>query len=366
MEKSEIDKKRIISEIEITELAEGDLGDIAMLIQEMHPTADDILLLRSHTTEYYHWMYFENPTGRAHIFGARHNNKLISCFALAPKLFQVDNHEFCCGKTMDMFTHPNYQGLGLMNSLASRVFEQANRSGIKMWYVTPSKNSYPIFLNKWKYIESFELTYMLKVLNHAQLFENLIKPHFVGRILGTIANISRIFEFFSSYGLNDYEISSLKKFGEETDELWKSFRLNYKVIQIRNANYLNWRYVANPDPYPIFQFKKNGVLRGVIVLKHTIRNGLKVGEIVDYLYLKDDRQIFRVMVSWAIKQLRQDGCVAIQSWTIDSSAIEKEIYDVGLKRKRKRLKILLSPGVPLPEFYDKAAWFISQGDGNDI
>lgn len=353
-------------EIEIVELGEDDVEDIAMLINEMHPTPQKQLFLRSRSKEYYHWMYFQNPAGRAHIFGARHNGKLVSSFALAPKLFEIGGIEYLCGKTMDMFTHPEYQGMGLMKVLAARVFESAKKSGISMWYVTPSKKSYPIFLKKWKCVESFELNYTIKILSYRQLLEKYIKPQIVGRVIGRIAGAAEFFKRLPLDEFQNYEITPINDFNNDIEILWQSFRKNYRVIQVRNSIYLNWRYVANPDSYQIFQFKQNGHIGGVIVLKFTTRNSLKIGEIVDYLYLKGDRQIFQTMISWAIKQLRRDKCAVIQSWTIDASLTEREIFNVGLKKKRKKLKMLLSPNVSLTLFYNKEAWFITEGDGNDI
>jgi len=360
------DKNRILSELEIVPLGETDLQDVADLIQAMHPVSQDILFLRSHSRKYYHWMYYQNPAGNAFAFGARHGGRLISCFAIAPKRFKIDNRELVCGKTMDMFTHSDYQGLGLMNILALKVFESAQKSGVTFWYVTPSKNSYPIFLNKWHYIERFELSYRLSVLNYQLLLEKLIAPSLFSGIIGKMMNAPRKLNMLPKNSIKQIEVQRTNKFTGEIDALWANFHLNYQVIQIRNATYLNWRYFANPDSYEVFDFRKAGKLIGVLVLKQTIRNGLRIGEIVDYLYLDNDNQILRTMLGWAKVYFLKAGCAIVQCWVISSSLMEMEIMSAGLKKKRKQLKILFSPGVPYPSVYDKNKWFVTQGDGNDI
>ncbi|MFZ5519253.1 MAG: GNAT family N-acetyltransferase [Candidatus Zhuqueibacterota bacterium] len=366
MVRSPTDKNGILSEIDIVPLREADLQDVADLIQAMHPVSQDILLLRSHSRDYYHWMYYQNPAGNAFVFGARHEGRLISCFAMAPKWFKIDRSELLCGKTMDMFTHPDYQGLGLMNILASKVFETAQKSGITFWFVTPSKNSYPIFLNKWQYVESFELTYRFSVLNFKPLLEKLITPSAFSRIIGTMINATRSMNVLPKNSIKQIEVHPVNEFTEEVDILWANFHLNHPVIQIRNSKYLNWRYLANPDSYEVYDFKKAGALIGIIVLKQTIRNGLRIGEIVDYLFLDNNKQILRMMLIWAKRHFQKAGCAVVQCWVINSSLMEKKIMNAGLKKKRKQLKILLSPNVPSSSVYDKNNWFITQGDGNDI
>ncbi len=120
---------------------------------------------RDKSAAYYRWMYYDNPAGPAFGFLARHGDRIVSSFAVAPKVMQVGGRRVRVGKTMDMFTDPDYQGMGLIKRCAERVFAAAREAGIDGWYVTPSVNSYPIFTGKWGYREDFDVIYRARIID---------------------------------------------------------------------------------------------------------------------------------------------------------------------------------------------------------
>jgi len=214
-------KKKILEEIEYGPIQENELVLLSDLISGMRSYDSDSIEIRSTSREYYHWMYYRNPAGRAIVYRAKHGDNIASSFAMAPKKFQVGSKIITCGKTMDMFTHPDYQGLGLIKKVTELVFNTARDAGINMWYVTPSVIAYPIFLNKWDYKECFQLIYRANVLRISSILEKKIKPVFFGKIVGWIGDfILSINRGFSSLA-NGYEVQEENGFGPETDELWK-------------------------------------------------------------------------------------------------------------------------------------------------
>lgn len=360
------EKDRIKNEIEYDILDESELEELAEHIQNMHTEPPNWLSLRSHSREYYKWMYFKNPAGKAWVYRARHNGKLIGAFALAPKRIIINNKIIMGGKPMDMFTNPEYQGLGLMSQLTKRVFEASRRDGVNMWYINPNKNSYPIFRNKWGWIENCELIYLAKILKASPVLSSIIKSHLIGSIAGKIIDYMQSFLNIFSPSISEFEISTINRFDDATDELWQQSHQGSRICLVRDSEYMNWRYVENPDHYAIIKFQRNGKLKGLIILKHTIRRGMKAGEIVDFLYPHGDEQTFNAMLKHSIAKLRQDGCVVAQSWVIEGSKLERTMRRAGLYFKRSRIKFMLSPHAPIEDFYNRDFWLITQGDGNDI
>ncbi|MFH2003089.1 MAG: hypothetical protein ABIK28_25715, partial [Planctomycetota bacterium] len=109
-----------------------------------------------------------------------------------------------------------------------------------------------------------------------------------------------------------------------------------------------------------------GSLDGILVLKHTLRRGKKAGDIVDFLCPAEENDTLHAMLRHGIDRLRRDGCVFAQAWAIRDTAMEKALARAGLSMKRKKLPILFSPNSEHPEIYDKDAWWLTQGDGNDL
>ncbi len=365
--KTEHDKKKqILEEIHYEPLKKSDLASLADLINGMRTYDNGSTKIRSTSQDYFHWMYFRNPAGKAIVYTAKHNDKIVSSFAMAPKKMKIGSDIITCGKTMDMFTRSDYQGLGLVKKLTGSVFNQAKNAGIPFWYVTPSVQSYPIFINKWGYKEEFQVIYRAAILSAKQIAEHKIKPFFLGKFSGAILDF--FLEATRNFTpiLKTHEIREETSFGPETDELWQKSCTTFTTALVRDSSYMNWRYRDNPDKYVILKLYQSGEIKGIIVLKYTIRKGLKTGEIVDYVCPLNDSQILITMIRHSLKIFKKSGCVMAQCWSIERTRLDSVLRRSGLFLKRKKLNFVLSPDGSYNEFYDKNAWLLTQGDGNDI
>src|SRR5699024_2370451 len=138
----------------------------------------------------YRWMYLANPAGPAVVHSAHLGDRIVASFALAPKVFQVGGRRVVLGKTMDMFTDPDFQGRGLIKRCTSAVFDDARARGIAGWYVTPTVNSYPIFTGRWGYREDLRVVYRARVLQWAPVLAAVARPAgVVGRVVDALAGI---------------------------------------------------------------------------------------------------------------------------------------------------------------------------------
>jgi GNAT superfamily N-acetyltransferase len=354
------------AEIEFGPLSEADLAGISDLISRMSSAEGD-QRLRDKTPAYYRWMYLANPAGPAIVHLARHRGAVVSAFAVAPKIVQIDGRMTLLGKTMDMFTDPAYQGQGLIKRCTDAVFLEAAASGMDGWYVTPSVNSYPIFTGKWGYREDFRVVYRARILDYSCALAAAIKPSGFGRAVGAVADAARRMVPRRPFRLPDgYELRPMTIFGEEADHLWRKVADGYRVALVRDASYLNWRYVENPDHYWSLGLARNGTLVGIIVMTMTIRRGIRVGEIVDYVCAADDLATFRLLVHAAVADLEERGCALCQAWSIKGTRLNRRLRNAGLVFRRTDVKFLISPGFPDSAIYDPEAWLLTQGDGNDI
>ena len=220
------------------------------------------LQLRDKSAAYYRWMYYDNPAGPAFGFLARHGDRIVSSFAVAPKVMQVGGRRVRVGKTMDMFTDPDYQGMGLIKQCAERVFAAAREAGIDGWYVTPSVNSYPIFTGKWGYREDFELIYRARIIDLAAVL-TAAQPGSGGRSGGSPTAVFGPLLRRSPKLPAGCSVTELPRFDEQTDALWDEVAAGYGVAIVRDAAYMNWRYVDNPDDYIVLGLHRAGSLGGL-------------------------------------------------------------------------------------------------------
>ena len=361
-----MDKNKIKEEISYKYLEESELPGISRLIKNMKEESDEVLKIRDNSINYYDWMYFKNPAGNAIIASAWHKDILVSTFAMAPKKMRINGKEYLIGKTMDMFTDPKYQGLGIISKLTKMVFEESLRRGLEAWYVTPSTNSYPIFKNKWNYIEPFEIEYKYNIINIRELAKTIVIRKPIKYLLYVISFALSPF-ITNRHKFNpEYQMSSVSEFNDEFNDLWTEVSSDYENIIVRNYDYLNWRYIKNPDEYLINTCKINNILKGYIVSKVTVRKGVKTGEIVDLLYKKDNPDIGVELIKYATQELYQHKCALVEAWDHKGSTLNDIFINSNLSRSRTTVKFLLSPECTIKEFYNKKNWYLTQSDGNDI
>lgn len=353
-------------EVRVERLSERDLPGISALVTRME-TGEGATRLRDKSAAYYRWMYLENPAGPAAVHCAHNGGDVMGSFALAPRIFQVDGAVRVLGKTMDMFTDPRFQGRGVISRCAEGVFADGREAGVEHWYVTPSVNSYPIFVGKWGCDEDLSLMYRFRILRYGRVLATAGRlgaaAGAVGRAIDTALRLMPKRAMSLPPG---YSLTRMQSFGEQTDDLWREVSGGYRVAQVRNAAYLNWRYVNNPDTYTILALRRAGRLRGIVVLTSTLRRGLEVGEIVDHVCAVHDDETFQILIGAALAHSREQGHAMVQAWSIRGTRSDARLRRAGLPLRRRGVKFLVSPGIPESAVHDPEAWLLTQGDGNDV
>ncbi len=349
---------------EVAPFVEEDLQGISELITRMDSAAG-VQRLRDKSADYYRWMYLDNPAGAAVVHCARLGSDIVASFAVAPKIFQIDGRSRVFGKTMDMFTDPRHQGKGLIKRCTQAVFDGAVTAGIMDWYVTPSVNSYPIFTTRWGYREDLALLYRFRILSFGSALGSLRRfarpAGFVGRIMDAITKHDRGLRLPDGWTLD-----TMAACGEEVDDLWGEVAGGYRVAQVRDSTYLNWRYVQNPDDYTILGLRRAGRLVGLVVLTATTRRGIEVGEIADLVCAIDDDTTLGLLVDAALSPSRGAGHAVLQAWSIGGTRYDARLRRAGLPLRRAGVKFLVSPNIADPAVHDPEAWLLTQGDGNDV
>ncbi len=360
-------REKIFEESEFRPLNKEDLSQLASLILGMKGYSSEDFWLKSINAQYYEWMYFDNPLGGAHTCAAFHEGNLVASFAISPRKFFLNGKKTLIGKTMDMFTNPRYQGLGLMSVLTESCYRDARAGGMEKYYVTPSDKSYPIFLKKFGYKEPFKVNYRVKPINPAPLLEKTLKGiRGGGAVSGVVDKAAkRVFSIVHRGAFNGYEFEEVNCFDINFNMLWEASAEPFTGL-CRDTDYLTWRYVKHPDEYRVFKMYRGGRFEGYLVTKITQRRGYRTGEVVDFFVDWNDRRALHALLLYASGYLRGEGCLAAQVWSIENGRYEQQFARAGFRFRRKKLHFLLSPDCTDRNFYDRMSWHLTQGDGNDL
>jgi GNAT superfamily N-acetyltransferase len=239
--------------------------------------------------EYYDWLFLKNPIGTGTVLIAYDGDLPIGQVASIPCKYIMPNEEkpIIITLTMNVCVSPNYRGRGILTQLMDRI----HRVGT---YSVPFSVGIP---------NSQSMRGHLKNGYHPLPMKLLIRPV---RLSNYFSNpvIRKFVEPFYVFWRNGMDVED-QEFSERFDERFDSLLyLHQELIrQVRNSDFLNWRYLDNPRrKYKIFvamNESKKEVL-GYLIARVTEVFGMRVGLIVDFIS-KDSSQCIKNLILNALR-----------------------------------------------------------------
>jgi hypothetical protein len=166
----------------------------------------------------------------------------------------------------------------------------------------------------------------------------------------------------------------LSAFGPEADALFaRALRAKdgpaMGAVVVRDAAFLNWRYLARPD----VRYLAHGVFRGeelagYCVLKLYRWEDTLFGHFVDLFAVPGDLETGRLLINGGLRELHVHGCGLVNLWMQGSSFFQNLLREHGFSEVSSRPLICrfgkggerLRPGLT-PE-----NWYFTMGDTLEI
>ncbi len=168
-------------------------------------------------------------------------------------------------------------------------------------------------------------------------------------------------------GTRGLEIRRLEgPYGRPFDELWGAVAESRGIAAVRDAAYLNWRYVKCPDrEYTRLAAFRSGRPEGLVVFRSSPK--LRAGYLLE-LYARDDcPAVLRALLESALELLGEDGIGMVGASFPAGSGEAGALIDLGFQRWASRLwgtefiVITDRSAGACPEL-DPSNWYFSLGD----
>jgi hypothetical protein len=222
----------------------------------------------------------------------------------------------------------------------------------------------------WKQIA--DLQTLMLVLNPSQVFQGKFGNPLVRLAAVAAMNASRrIRRWRGRPRGNAPAIRHLDEFGAAHDQLWNEVSPRYQTTVVRDAAYLNWKYVTQPgQDFTRLELTRNGKVCGLAILKfvepagsYAYRRCFLVDFVVDPTRDDDVRWIFEA--TW--QEARNRNFDAVFLYLIHSRLQQLAESYGFLRRDPSRYLLIAADGVP--EAVQRAAldaqtWFVTQGDSD--
>lgn len=264
--------------------------------------------IRSHEPEYYDWKCYKNPALPGEIWLAEDGNAVVAIKSMTPKRMKILGEKVIGAETGDTFTHPDYQRQGIF----TKLFEVARENGIdgrmSFIYGTPNKNSLPGYIRKLDYAQiPLKLRILVKPLAPKQILQKKLGFYPLASLVSPVVEIASraIFRIAGrAVSKSNIRITQILSFPDDIDVLWEQTSKNFDIALVRDKNYLEWRYVANPDTYSILIARnQEGAILGYMVTKIGFEEDIPLGYIVDFLTFENDVNVFKKLLVTSLERL---------------------------------------------------------------
>lgn len=304
--------------------------------------------------EEFAWWFERNPAGEGIVSLAVDDGEVVGVAAMSFFRTVLDGAETRLAIPVNVATDPGYRGRGVFSTLQRANEEIAAASGSPLTVTFPNGASYPIFVTRLGWTSLPRLRLWARPLRAGALVRYALgRPGERGGLRATGPSTR------TSHGL---EVRRVEAFGPETDELGRRAAAGYGSHFVRDAGYLQWRYLDSPRDYRCFGAHRSGGLVGVAVVGHTFKHGVSAGFLADLVAAPDDAQAVRALAARAVEEVR-GGADALVLLPPPSRVHRRALVRAGFAPTNKRLRFIgkvLREGARLDGRAD--AWHFALGD----
>ena len=347
----------------------ADASGILALRQAAFGDVDPARLL----PEIWRWQFVDNPAGPGWVRLADHDGRIVGQYAAIPTRFRTRGQgEAILAMSCDTMTHPDYQRQGMFVTLANELYTDLERRGVPTVWGFPNAASRPGFVGKLRWFDVHEFPTWVKPLRSRYVLKRWVRWGPLATALGAVGDAA-----FHAVAPRPREarratIRPITVFDGRFDELWARHRDLAPLIQVRDAAFLTWRFLAAPVfRYEPFEIVVDGRLEGYLVLRVLTLFDLPFGALVDLFPCPVvDDEVTREILGFAQRHVTTRGAAFLTAMLPPRH--ERHLRSFGFLRTPRSLNprhwFLGCRAAPAEEGFFRAVenWYITYGDSDII
>ncbi|MFZ0475150.1 MAG: GNAT family N-acetyltransferase [Halobacillus sp.] len=308
--------------------------------------------------ELWDWKFKQNPKSDSpFILVWEENDTIQGHISLWVTEAYLSGEKSTIGLRVDTMVDPEARGKGIYKQLNEALLREASDAGIDYLYGFPAPKARELFI---RYTDAVHLTDMPRWM-------------YVQRPVSVLASKFAPLKLLKPLDLayakwkNPYKPTSsslhwknILECGPEFDDLARETRHIAPALVVRDAAYLNWRYLSHPEnEYEIHAVYHEEVLQGYVVTKITTSSGFKNGLIVDML--ANEEEIWEALLQKSFDVLKQTD--VIQTWALAHTPLAAHLKNNGFTHKDSPMPLVGKEINESLRFLNQSSkWYITPGD----
>ena len=310
------------------------------------------------------WQYDENPAGLALSALARTRpGELIGQFGALPLRLSVDGEERLGALGLNVVTHEAFQRQGVFVALGRAADERMAQAGATIAFAMPNENSFPGFVRHLGYTHAGDVPFLVRLVNVRRLAARRLPLPGLPALAALLARpfappLPRAPE--QAAGIT---VERVEQFDAEFDTFWQRVRGRERVMVVRDASYLDWRFRRIPlRRYEIYRARDDGELVGYTVLRQADVLGMRAGLVVDFLTGNPDAG--RALLSQALARFASEDVDLLAALMLSHTPEYRLLRRAGFRPLPRallpqRFRLVARDGAAVR---DLRSWFFTMGD----
>jgi len=321
------------------------------------------------------WRFRHNPAGQPAIVVAESGGEIVGHCSYQPARFMVDGVSKIGAQHCHLMVRSDHRGGRGPERLSYRLLctlrSMAFGFGYDFIFYAPNRFSL--------WMADHPVTGAPKVMDLPQMVKPLNPLYLVRRPPGT--GLLRLGRRLWSPGFllrRPAGVHEAEGFDGRFDRLWRLVNEGYRMIMIRDSDYLRWRFMSPAGgpgeglrlhPYRLHVREGEGGLLGYAMVRVREEGGWRIGYLVDMLARSDDTSTLRLLAKAALSDCRRDEADAVRCWMPGPYRARAVLRDLGFLPRPLavgwRARLVTPEGRPDAPI-DATGWYLTLGDGDGI
>jgi len=312
----------------------------------------------------YDWLYRGNPDGQAVLWSIRKEatGEMAGFTVVLPRRVLVDGQEHMCWNGADFSIHRKYRALGVAVKLRRAAKEAIDQGRADFLYAHPNAKMQLIHERAGHWAVGAMVRYAKPLKAEAHL-RHRIRSQTLAAVAGKLveaswglARLGRRYRYTC-----DAHVVESPEFDDRFDRLFAEAAAVRRVVGVRDARYLRWRYGENPlCPTQAVLAEEGGRLLGYALF--TIEGD--VAHLKDVL-VADNGPAERDLVARLIEHARRLRLTSVSAVVLEGHPIVDTLNSFGFSRRPDGSQMFgyARREDPLRDVVsDPASWLLSVGD----
>jgi len=318
------------------------------------------------SSEYWRWKYFENPAGPACVAVALVGRDIVGSLAFLPFRTRVHAREVVSAQQVDVAIKPEYRRGGVYFRLAQALITEAVERGIAFGFGFATDETLALSVQFLGFTPVGTVRRLVKVLNYWHYAGAMFGPR-VARALRRIGTPNRGRDRRAA-GRRALGVEPIDRFDERFDSLAANVTQG-RIMLVRDAAYLNWRYVDCPTvAYARYAARTGDDVRGFVVFHAFKDKGVVRGIIDELVCSSEDSDLVEGLLSTAVSDLAAEGAVNAVCWLPSWHPLAARLRAVGFRERKARNHLIVLPNeskmLDDEQLGEESSWYYTHGDSD--